>query len=99
MAARVTPEDVLDLLVDGIRSVMALGDRDLGLTGRPRSAWREVRFDEDLHADSLDLVEVIEGVERALARRGVAVRVDDVELVRLLRVGDAADAIAASAAP
>jgi len=98
MSTRVSAEEVLDLLVDGIRRVMGLDDGDLGLAGRPAAAWRGVRFDEDLHADSLDLVEVIEGVERTLRRRGVEVRVADVDLVRLRAVGDAADAIAGSAA-
>jgi len=94
----VTTEEVLALLVDGIRRVLAVDDHALGMDGRPLSSWRSVRFDEDLHADSLDLVEVVEGVERALRRRGLEVHVADVDLVGLRQVGEAADAIAGSVA-
>ena len=55
------------------------------------------RFDEDLHADSLDLVEVVESVERELAQRGVQISVPDDELLAMQTVGEAARRIADAA--
>jgi acyl carrier protein len=89
MAQRVTAEEVLRLLVDGITRVLPGGER----AGLAPSDWRALRFGEDLHADSLDLVEVVEGAERALGRRGVTVHIADADLVNLRTVGDAADAL------
>jgi acyl carrier protein len=63
--------------------------------GTRAAGWRDVRFDQDLHADSLDLVEVVEGVERDLRRRGLAVSVADADLADLETVGDAVDAFVA----
>lgn len=82
---------VLDLLVARIRAVMVL-DR----AHRPPRDWRAVRFDEDLHADSLDLVEIIEGVESDLRRRGHAVTVGDADLSKVRAVGDALDVLLAA---
>lgn len=78
--------DVLALLADRITVV-------LGVDHTPVTA--ETRFDEDLHADSLDLVEVVESVEKALRDRGYTVSVDDDALLASETVGDAARFIAA----
>lgn len=91
--AGITDDQVLAVLVARIRDVMALEG-----AGPPRGAqagWRAVRFDEDLRADSLDLVEVLEGVETELGRRGVAVSLADAELADLPTVGDVVDALVA----
>ena len=77
-----TPGDLLTLVIEQLCAVMAV-DRD---RVRP-----ETRLSEDLHADSLDRVEMIERVEEALRRRGVAVRVPQDELAGLQTVGQAAD--------
>ncbi len=77
----------MELLVARIAAVFAV-DR-AGLSG-------DTRFDEDLHGDSLDLVEVVEGVERDLAQRGVRAALSDDELLGLRTVGHAAERIAAS---
>jgi acyl carrier protein len=86
----VAVDQVQALLVARIRSVMALDDADIG---------PDTRFDEDLHADSLDLVEVIEAVERDLVARGVRATLPDEDLTSLRTVGDAAARIAALARP
>lgn len=78
-------EDVQQLLAGRIARVMAV---DAG------SVTAETRFDEDLHADSLDLVEVIEGVERDLRSRGERSALSNAELVGLRTVGEAAARIA-----
>lgn len=87
-----TSEEVLALMVERVRDVMALEGSGLP-RGVRASGWREVRFDEDLHADSLDLVEVVEGVERELRGRGLRVSVADADLADVRTVGDAVDAL------
>jgi len=85
-----TPEQVLDVMVERLREVMGTESAD-----PPGGDRRALRFDEDLHADSLDLVEIIEGVERTLAARGHPVSIPDAELVALQSVGEAVDRILA----
>ena len=53
------------------------------------------RFAEDLHADSLALVELVEVLEDELAERSCAVLFDDEDLVDLLTVRDAVDYVMA----
>jgi acyl carrier protein len=79
------PEQVLPLLVRRVSEVMALDERRVG-PGQ--------RFDEDLHADSLDLVEVLEKVEADLRRSGIAIVLPDDALASVRTVQDAADRIA-----
>ena len=86
MSADPTADDVLSLLAERITTV-------LGVDSPPVTA--DTRFDEDLHADSLDLVEVVESVERTLRDRGFSLSVDDDALLAAETVGQAADRIAA----
>ena len=90
MEQHVSTEEVVELVVRRVSEVLDVdaGDIDPG-----------ARFDEDLHADSLDLVEVVEGVERDLLLLGIRAGIGDAELVTLRTVGDAAARIAASARP
>ncbi|MBA2528618.1 MAG: acyl carrier protein [Euzebyales bacterium] len=82
----VTPEEVLGLLVARVGAVM----------GRPQlQVDADTRFD-DLNADSLDIVELVEGVEAELRRRGLRPSLGDAELAGLHTVGDAARRIAAT---
>jgi acyl carrier protein len=81
-ATSIDRDHVLRLLLDRLGTVLAADAEDL---------HEDARFNEDLHADSLDLVEVIESVERALADEGVYVTMSDEELVALRTVGEAAD--------
>lgn len=82
-----TADDVLGLLVPRIVRVLAID---------PGRVSADARFDEDLHADSLDLVEVVEGVERDLQERGERAELTDEELLALRTVGEAAERIAES---
>ena len=82
-------DEVLSLLSERITVV-------LGLDDEPVTA--DTRFDEDLHADSLDLVEVVESVEKALRERGYELSVNDDALLAATTVGEAADQIAAGLA-
>ena len=79
---------VLDLVVERVRTVLDLP---------AERVTPDSRFDEDLHADSLDLVEVVESVERVLGKRGITVSLPDDELLALTTVGEAAHRIAAAA--
>lgn len=81
------PGEVLRLLIARTASVMGVD---------PSSVTSASRFDEDLHADSLDLVEVMDGMERDLRERGERVRLSDQELLGLRTVGEAAERIAAT---
>lgn len=88
MSTAPTTQDVLDLLTERVTTVLGIDE--------PVTA--DTRFDEDLHADSLDLVEVVESVERALRDQGYQVTVDDDELLAAATVGEAAERIAAGIA-
>lgn len=86
MSAAPTTADVVTLLAERITTV-------LGIDGTDVTA--DTRFDEDLHADSLDLVEVVESVERTLRDQGYSLSVDDDALLAAETVGQAADRITA----
>ena len=89
MTNQTRSDEVLSLLSERITVV-------LGLEGE--AVTSATRFDEDLHADSLDLVEVVESVEKALRERGYALSVNDDALLAATTVGEAADQIAAGLA-
>lgn len=91
----VTADLVLDLLVERIRTVMGLETDERILQGK--ADWRQVSFFDDLRADSLDLVEVVEGVEQELRRRGVPIRVGEADLEGVQLVGEVTDVILAQA--
>jgi acyl carrier protein len=86
MTNQVSGDTVLDLLTHRLAAVLGVPEGQV----RPDS-----RFDEDLHADSLDLVEAIESLERALREEGVALSLPDEELTAAATVGEAAQRIAA----
>ena len=77
-------DEVLQIVSERVSAVLGLDGTDVGAA---------TRFDEDLHADSLDLVEVVESVERVLQQRGFAVSVPDDELLAVQTVGEAAERI------
>ena len=52
---------------------------------------RDARFAEDLDADSLALIELVEGLEEELGERSVGFRIDDEDLEELRTVRDAVD--------
>lgn len=59
---------------------------------------RTSRFAEDLDADSLALIELVETLEEEIGERTVGFRVDDEDLVDLRTVGDAVDYVVARVA-
>ena len=84
MGDKPSADEILALVSERITMVLGLGNAEI---------TAGTRFDEDLHADSLDLVEVVESVEQALKRRGYQVTVADDELLAVQTVGEAAQRI------
>ena len=77
-----TADEVLDLLRGAVATVLEV---DAG------SLQRGTRFVDDLQADSLALVEIVEIVEEELAQGRPGFRIADEDLDRLLTLGDAVD--------
>jgi acyl carrier protein len=76
-------EEVLGVVRAAIATVL---ERD------PSSIGRETRFQQDLEADSLALVEIVEIVEETLAPRArPGFHIEDEDLDGLTTVGDAVD--------
>ena len=76
--ARTTREQVLATIQSAVSTVLAVD---------PASVSVASRFAEDLQADSLALVEIVDIIEEELAGRGFAF--SDEDLDDLLTVGDA----------
>ena len=57
----------------------------------PSSIRESSSFAEDLDADSLALIELVEGLEEELGERSVGFRIDDEDLEELRTVRDAVD--------
>jgi acyl carrier protein len=77
-----TDEQVLDLLRRAVALVLEVD---------PVSLQRSTRFVDDLNADSLALVEIVEIIEEDLVRSRPGFRIDDQDLDGLLTLGDAVD--------
>ncbi|MGB8649101.1 MAG: acyl carrier protein [Mycobacteriales bacterium] len=73
-----TPDDVLALLRSAVQTVLEID---------PQTVTLQTRFVEDLKADSLALVEIVEILEEQVARPGF--RIDDEDLDALETVGQA----------
>jgi acyl carrier protein len=81
-----TPEDVLALIRERLAEILEI-DEDL--------ITRDARFAEDLDADSLALIELVEALEHELGERTVGFAVDDEDLADLRTVGEAVDYVMA----
>ena len=77
-----TDDEVLEVLRAAVALVLEV---DKG------SLQRGTRFVDDLKADSLALVEIVEIVEEDLTRTRPGFRIDDQDLDRLATLGDAVD--------
>jgi acyl carrier protein len=78
----VTPEAVLAVVQSAVATVLEVD---------PASVTGELRFAQDLEADSLALVEIVEIVEEQLIAARPGFLIADGDLDRLLTVGDAVD--------
>ena len=78
-----TPEQVLAVVQAAIATVLEVD---------PTTVTRETRFRDDLQADSLGLVEIVEIVEEELAPRArPGFHIEDEDLDGLRTVGEAVD--------
>lgn len=79
-------ETVLAVIRSNLAEILEIPDDDITL---------ESRFAEDLHADSLALIELVDALEEDLGERTVGFTVDDEDIADLKSVGDAVDYVMA----
>ena len=77
-----TADQLLDLMRSAVATVLEVD---------PAGLQRSTRFVDDLKADSLAIVEIVEIVEEDLIRTRPGFRIDDQDVDRLVTLGDAVD--------
>jgi acyl carrier protein len=83
VSARLTPDQVLAVVQAAVATVLEVD---------PTTVTRETRFRDDLQADSLGLVEIVEIVEEELAPQArPGFHIEDEDLDGLRTVGEAVD--------
>ena len=80
------PEEVFALVRERLAEILEIDESRI---------TRESRFTEDLDADSLALIELVEVLEEEIGERTVGFSVDDEDLDDLHTVGDAVDYVIA----
>ena len=80
------PDDVLALIREHLAEILEIDESRI---------IREARFADDLEADSLALIELVEVLEAELGERTVGFSVDDEDLAELQTVGEAVDYVIA----
>jgi acyl carrier protein len=83
------PDEVLTLIRERLAEILEIDESRI---------TRDARFVEDLSADSLALIELVEILEEELSERTVGFSIDDEDLADLRTVGDAVDYVVARAA-
>jgi acyl carrier protein len=73
---------VFELIRDRLADILEIG---------PETITEASSFTEDLDADSLALIELVEALEEELGERSVGFRINDEDLEDLKTVGDAVD--------
>ena len=79
-------DEILQLIRDRLADILEID---------PDTVNEGDSFAEDLHADSLAMIELVETLEEELSERSAGFRIDDDELEDMLTVRDAADYIVA----
>ncbi|MGA8723842.1 MAG: acyl carrier protein [Acidimicrobiales bacterium] len=75
-------QQVFDLIRDLLADILEI---------EPSSVKESSSFSEDLDADSLAVIELVEGLEEDLGERAVGFRIEDEDLEELRTVRDAVD--------
>lgn len=88
MPGSMSREEVLELVRTQLAEIMEI---------EPATITENASFVEDLNADSLALIELVEALEESLKDTLPGFRIDDDDLERMLRISDAVDYIAARA--
>ena len=76
------PDEILGLIRDRLAEILEIDEATI---------TREANFADDLGADSLALIELVEALEEDIGERTVGFSVDDEDLADLHTVGDAVD--------
>ena len=79
-------DEVLALIRDQLSDILEIEPSDIG---------EGDSFADDLNADSLALIELVEAIEEELAERSVGFRIEDEDLQDLRSVRDAVDYVVA----
>jgi acyl carrier protein len=79
-------QQVLELIRERLADILEIG---------PETINESSSFTEDLDADSLALIELVEALEEELGERSVGFRINDEDLEDLKTVGDAVDYVVA----
>lgn len=79
-------QQVFELIRDQLADILEV---------EPSTISEGASFTEDLNADSLALIELVEALERELGERSVGFRIDDEDLEDLKTVRDAVDYVVA----
>jgi acyl carrier protein len=79
-------QEILDLIRDRLADILEI---------EPASINEGDSFADDLEADSLALIELVEALEEELGERSVGFRIEDEDLEDLKTVRDAVDYVAA----
>ena len=79
-------QQVLELIRERLADILEIG---------PETINESSSFNEDLDADSLALIELVEALEEELGERTVGFRINDEDLEDLKTVGDAVDYVVA----
>jgi acyl carrier protein len=80
------PDEVLTLIRERLAEILEIDEARV---------TRDAKFADDLQADSLALIELVEILEAELGERTVGFSVDDEDLAELVTVGDAVDYVVA----
>lgn len=84
--APMSRQDVFDLIREQLADILEI---------EPESISEGSSFADDLDADSLALIELVEALEEDLGERSVGFRIDDEDLEDLKTVRDAVDYVSA----
>ncbi len=82
MSATIERSEILGIVRDRLAEILEL---------EPSSIGEGDSFQDDLDADSLALIELVEAIEEELGERGIEMRIEDDDLEDLKTVRDAAD--------
>jgi len=78
----ISRDEVLELVKDRLGDILEVDSAAIG---------EDDSFGEDLHADSLALIELVEALEDELGERSVGFRIEDEDLEDIRTVRDAVD--------
>ena len=82
MSESITRDDVLGIIRNRLAEILEIEPSEIG---------EGDSFQDDLDADSLALIELVEAIEEELGERNIGMRIEDADLEDLKTVRDAVD--------